>query len=193
MGYSTSTTTLNNMRQYLGDLERGVGTRWVLAEGASPQKFAARIREALKIAEENPDYIPALADAKRKFRIEIVDKRTVQAIFKSPQLTVASSDPVVVQGMVHSEKGRPLDVMEPRSAAEVQQVWHNAQPSNERFHFPNSKLSREELTKLYMWCKKERTPELYLILGAGNELTLCPKFKGVEVLEWTPADPDPID
>ena len=186
MGYSTSKTTLDKVRQYLGDLEAGRGTKWVLAEGASPQKFAARIREALKIAEDHPDYIPSLAKAKSQFRIEIVDKRTVQAIFKSPQLDVVSSE-VVNQGLVHSEKGRPLDIVKPQSAAQIIQVWHNVQPSNERFHFAESELDREEMIKLYKWCK-DRPVQWYIILGAGGELTLCPYFNGVESVEWTPED-----
>lgn len=186
MGYSTSIKTLERVRQYLGDLEEGRGTRWVLAEGASPNKFAARIREALKIAEENPTYIPALADARSKFRIEIVDRRTVQAIFKSPQIDVIKTE-IVHQGLVHSEKGRPLDVMTPASAAQVIQVWHNVQPSNERLHFPSSELDRDEMIKLYKWCKERPIP-WYIILGAGGELTLCPYFNGVESIEWTPAD-----
>lgn len=187
MGYSTSITTLDKARQYLTNLEQGVGARWVLPEGASPHKFAARIREALKIAEDNPQHIPSLADAKRKFRIEIVDKRTVQAIYKSPQLAVEVSE-VPEQGLVHSEKGRPLDVMSPATAAQVEQVWRNVQPSNERLHFPNAQLTFEELVELYRWCKNDRKPELYMLLGTSGELTLCPYFNGVESLEWTPAD-----
>jgi hypothetical protein len=128
-----------------------------------------------------------LADAKRKFRIEIVDQRTVQAIFKSPQLDVETTG-IPTQGLVHSEKGLPLDVMNPMTAASVIQAWQNAQPSNERFHFPNAKLPFEELVRLYQWCKNDRPIQLYLLVGMSGEITVCPYFSGVEAVEWTPSD-----
>lgn len=186
MGYSTSTKTLDKLRQYLTNLEEGRGDRWVLAEGASPQKFAARIREALKIAEENPRYIPALADAKKKFRVEIVDKRTVQAIYRSPQIDVVESG-VVNTGLARGEKNPP-DVVAPALAAQIIQVWHNVQPSNERLHFPQSTLNFEEKLKLFKWCKMDRPIAWYMIVGMNDEITLCPYFNGVESVEWTPED-----
>jgi hypothetical protein len=181
MGYSTSRKTLDQVRQYLTNIEAGVGDRWVLAEGASVHKFATRIREAFHIAALYPRDYPTLKDAQKKFRVEIVDKRTVQAVYKSPQI-----DPVVTQGLARGEKNPP-DVAGGHTAASIIQVWHNAQPSNERFHFPQANLNFEELVQLYNWAKA-RQPEWYVLVGTSGEVNLCPHTKGIEQIQWEPSD-----
>ena len=182
MGYSTSRKTLESIRPYLSNIEQGYGDRWVLAEGASVHKFATRIREAFYIASLYPEDYPTLKDAKDKFKVEIVDRRTVHAVYKSPQI-----DPVVTQGLARGEKNPP-DVAGGHSAATIIQAWHNIQPSNERMHFPQANLPFEELVKLYKWAKEERKPEWYVIVGANGEVTLCPYSKGIDQIQWEPSD-----
>jgi hypothetical protein len=188
VGYSRSKKTLEKVLPLLEDLKSGKGTNWTINEHQSPEHFAYKIREALYVASIHPDEFPELARAAELMKIEIVDRRTVQAVFKPTSLmaTGGLTQGVTTHGVQPGERG-PVTLGGPQSAAAVVQAWHNAQPSNTPMRFPQANLDRDELLKLFEWCSK-RTPPWFMFVGLNGELTIQPYSRDLDGLGWDPAD-----
>jgi hypothetical protein len=188
MSYSKSLKTLQSRLPLLDKLQQGVGDQWVLSEHSDVDKFAYQIREALYIADLNAGLYPELALAHQKFRIEIVDRRTVQAVLR-PEPTIVegrNSPTVTTHGLVHGEKSAP-DLMGPQTAASIIQAWHNMQPSNTPMHFPQANLDEDELERLYKW-GMSRQPEWLLFVGLSGQLTLRMRQGNEGGNNWEPGD-----
>jgi hypothetical protein len=188
MSYSKSLKTLEARLPLLDKLQRGEGDRWVLSEGSDPDKFAYQIREALFIASLHAGVYPELAAAHRRFRIEIADKRSVQAVPRPEPTRVEgrTSPEVTTHGLVNGEKA-PTALMGKQSAASVMQAWHNMQPSNTPMYFPHAKLDEAELLELYQW-GLARTPPWHLFVGISGQLTLRMRQGDESGLFWEPGD-----
>lgn len=186
MAYSESRKTLAKVRHYLADLEKGVGTKWNLAPGVSARHFAYKMREGLYIANLYKEEYPELAQAYATFRIEIVGKHDVQAVFKNRTLDGSVNGQVTVHGLEGAEHG-PTTLAGEQTAASMIGAWHNAQPSNTPMTFPNANLDREELEKLYRWAEA-RTPKWLLMVADGGRITLTPYTRDLDGLGWDPSD-----
>jgi hypothetical protein len=188
MSYSKSLKTLESRLPWLDKLAKGEGDLWVLAEGADVDKFAYQIREALFIADLHAGLYPELAKAHKNFRIEIVDRRKVQAVFRPEPTKVEgrSSPTITTQGLQPGEKAPPA-LMGPQTAASVIQAWHNMQPSNTPMHFPQAQMREEELEKLYQW-GMTRQPAWIMFVGMNGQLTLRMRTNAEDGLYWEPGD-----
>lgn len=186
MAYSESTKTLEKIRPLLSDLEKGLGTKWTLVNGMSARDFAYKVREALYIATLYPSQYPELAKAHGLFRIEKVDKSTVQAVFKNRTLDMGAISAVTVHGLETAEHG-PVTLAGEQTAASVIGAWHAAQPSNTPMHFPQANLERGELLKLYTWAAK-RTPRWLVMVANDGALTLTLWTRDLDGLGWEPTD-----
>lgn len=192
MGYSRNPKTLEAGIQmgWFDQLLKGENCSWTVKD-LDVETFAYKIREGLRIASIYPQRFPELAAAHGLFKIQVVDRETVQAIYRPRGTgTTASgvSGSVVVHGLEGGERA-PTDVAGQQTAATVVQAWHNTQPSNTPMKFPNANMEREELIKLYDWAKK-RTPAWYMFVAANGALTLMPATRDMAGLEWTPEDED---
>lgn len=185
MGYSESRKTLERIRPQMADLEKGVGTRWNLAPGVSARDFAYSIREGLHIATLYSGEYPDLAKAHSVFRIEMVDRSTVQAVFKGRRAGDQVISTVTV-GVESSERG-PTTLTGPQDATTVIGAWHKTQPSSAPMHFTQANLSREELLKLYAWAEK-RTPKWLMLVADNGSLTIQPYSDEMDGLGWDPTD-----
>lgn len=186
MGYSESRKTLERIRPFLSELEKGLGTRWDLVDGVSATDFAYKMREGLYIATLYKEEYPELALAHATFRIERVDRRTVQAVFKNKTLNMRDATVVTVHGLDNAEKG-PTTLMGQMDATRVIGAWHNMQPSNTPMHFPQAAMTKEELIKLYTWAEK-RTPKWLLLVANDGSLTLQMWSRDMDGLGWDPSD-----
>lgn len=191
MGYSRSRKTLDKMLPLLDKLKAGEGTQWHLAQGVEPERFAYKIREALHVASLFPDIYPELAAAANNFKIEIVDRLTVQAVYRPAVLGLNNSGEsagVTVHGLESGDRGRVTHAGE-QTAMSVIQAWHNNQPSNTPMNFPQACLERDDLLKLHTWASK-RTPPWIMLVSMEGALTLTPFRKDLEGLGWDPSDED---
>jgi hypothetical protein len=188
MGYSRSEKTLKDRLLYLNNLQEGKGDKWVLAVGIEPEKFAYKIREALHVASIFKEKYPTLAKAHADFKIEVVDRRTVQAVYRPRQLGLVTGGEsgVVTHGLESAEKG-PTTLAGQQTALSIIQAWHNAQPSNSPMKFPQASLERDELLKLFEWCNK-RTPPWLMFVAEGGAITLSPHTADLDGLGWDPSD-----
>ena len=186
MAYSESRKTLAKVRPYLADLEKGVGTKWTLQEHGSARHFAYKIREGLYIGSLYPEEFPELALAHATFRIEIVGRQIVQAVFKNRTLDGSVAGTVTVHGLEGAERG-PTTLAGEQTAASMIGAWHNAQPSNTPMTFPQANLNREELEKLHRWAEA-RTPRWLLMVADGGRITLTPYTRDLDGLGWDPTD-----
>lgn len=188
MAYSDSPETLRKILPLLQPLAEGKSWRWSAPDNA--RMLAYKLREGLYIARTHPTEFPELAQAAGQFRIEVVNKDTVQAVQKRQFTTEAmaaadagnTSAAVVVTGTEMA--GKLHELVAPESAIRIIQFWMDAQPSNGPFSFPRSTLNMEEMTKLYNWA----TARKWLIFYAEGRITLHRPTKDLEGMEWTPAD-----
>lgn len=189
MGYSESIKTLEERLPYLEKLRRGEGDRWLLAPGVKVSNFAYKIREALHLGHMYREIYPELANAPDRFRVEIVDQRTVQAVPRpeaSPFIEATGLPRTQTQGLAHGELAPPK-VEGPQTAASIIQHWHNMQPSTTPMVFPHARLSVEELGSLYSWAMS-RTPQWSIFVGIDGQLTLRRRTITDAGISWEPGD-----
>lgn len=189
MGYSRSKRTLLKLQPLLSELEAGKDARWNLASGMSPEMFAYKVREALYVASLFPNEFPQLAEAHRNFKVEIVDRSTVQAVFKPHLGGTGGVEKATVTHGLQDGGVAPNTLAGHQTAESVIAAWHAVQPSNTPMKFPQARMSKEELTKLYQWCG-ERTPPWYMFVDINGGLVLRPKTADLEGLNWDPSDED---
>lgn len=190
MAYSESPATLEKIRPHLVKLELGQGDLFTVPAGMTARQLAYKIREALYIATLFPGQYPELAKAAQIFKIQVVNRRQVQAVLTDKQ-TMAK----VTTGGTVEHGGEPAGVMSPKvmgkqtAGSIIEHVLNlqRLQPSNAPMTWPEAALSYEDKTRLYTWSKAQTPPWLMLI--ADPQVTLTrPSRDMTEDLAWNPAD-----
>lgn len=195
MGYSTSTSTIENRRELIGydSLEAGQSTRWTTRPGRAGN-LARQIREVLRIASQHPDQYPKLAEAAKIFKIEVPAHNVVQAVLRDRGVLQRDTNLPVRDDDLEGDEapggggvefGRPQARTGLTRAAQVIDAWIKHLPSNDLMHFPQTTLSTEELEELYRWARS-RTPRLMFFVPEGS-LTLSIAEDDVEAHSWHPA------
>ena len=186
MGYSKSKKTLEKIRPQLAQLELGLNASWRTQEGGA-DFFAYKVREALFIAKLYREEYLELAKMADTTRVVVVSPSLVEtkAAVGTPEAVIQSGNAaVVVQGL--AEGGREPSTTSPHTAAAVIAEWQRRQPSNDKLHFPQANLPREELLKLHTWASN-LTPS-WLFFEFDGAITLQPYSRDVAELSWSPED-----
>lgn len=178
MGYSKNISTLRTMRPQLALLIELQPCRWE-RPGEDADRWAYKIREALSLAvrvtRQNAgnaeDWIIALAAAKEKFEIRVINPRLVEASFATDLETSIRPTPVV-QGMAPA--GRSHTVGEVKTLEDLMSIWQGAQPTNDPIHFPNCLLSDQDLALAADWATTLRPPWMLLKPKGTQAVTLAP-------------------
>lgn len=183
MGYSTNKQTLISMLPELELLKQGKQCIWTVENS---KHFAYKVREALYIARLYQKEFPELAIAADMFRIEVLSDSQVQARLAkgTTAARVKAVGGVVNTGM--EEAGPSKRMAGPQTATTIIQTWLDSQPSNDKFFFPEAKLSREELLKLHSWAVKQGW--LFFVDSWTGGLTLQRKTHELEAFAWGPED-----
>jgi len=186
MGYSTNIKTLEAQLDNLAMLRQGKACAWTVAPNES-HRFAYKIREALWIARNVPEArnkYPELARAAEHFRIEVTSSREVQA--RAARSTVDAEVRPLGGGVTTGLEaaGPPKALMGPQTAASIIQTWMDTQPSNERYHFPQANLTRDELLKLHGWAVQQG----WIFFESDGAITLQRKTLDVAEFAWSPED-----
>jgi hypothetical protein len=177
------------MQPLLSNLDQGLDAQWNLAPGMSPEMFAYKVREALYVASLFPHEFPRLAEAHKNFKVEIVNRTVVQAVFRPYTGGSGGVEKVTVTHGLQGGEAAPTTLAGPQTAASVIAAWHATQPSNTPMKFPQAGMAKDELTKLYQWCS-ERTPVWYMFVDINGGLVIRPRTKDLEGLGWDPTDED---
>lgn len=194
MGYSRSRVTLNRRvkewPEFFDALARGVQAKLV-GPPDSAHKTAYAIREALHVASLHAQHYPGLASADKRFSIEVLDDRTIQARTKEGPTASA----VEILGAV-PEQGRevsgppsaPQTVAGLKTATDVISFCIRRFPTNDNFYFPDAELDDTELAKIWRWCRT-LTPRRVIIKPRGtNAITIANKRKDIpRAAIWAPA------
>lgn len=183
MGYSTNKQTLIAMLPELELLKQGKSCIWTVDDS---RKYAYKIREALYIARLYKKEFPELAIAADMFRIEVLSDTQVQArIAKGTTAAkVQAVGGVVNTGM--EEAGPSKRMSGPQTASTIIQTWLDTQPSNDKYFFPEARLSRDELLKLHSWASAQGW--IFFVDSITGGLTLQRTSRDLEAFSWAPED-----
>lgn len=128
-----------------------------------------------------------LALAAERFTIEVIDEERgiVQAVpttstTEAARLTATTSDGTLQSGAVAGPRTNQLAGVQ--TALSVVEHWMRAQPSNDKFYFPEAELDEQELTKLFLWAR----PRRLMLIVSGKALTLSPLDIHVAAVQWKP-------
>lgn len=182
MAYSTSTKTLERMKELLQPLKQGP-CRWTApTDGGSirpAQHLAYKLREALHVAQLYPDQYPEFAELAHKYKIVIISPTEVEA---RPLLSVAK---VSVTVGASQQAVQEASTSGPQSAESIIQLWTKLQPSEAILHFPEAKLKSAGLLRLHKWAQSMG----WIFFESGGAITLKKPVDERETdLAWTPED-----
>lgn len=179
MGYSKSIASVLNMEASLQMLAQQKPCSWDVPEGVTDERAADRlaykIRQALRIAYRHKTRFPDLAEAYLRFEIQVVGDTLVQAVVKPSKNTSGAIEAgAPIRHGMELAGSAPMVLAMVSSPEEVVKVWHNAQPTNDRIHFPEALLNDAQLKELAAWAAS-LTPSWMLLRPKGtNALTLAP-------------------
>lgn len=178
MGYSKNPISLQRIEAALIPLKQGKPCAWDRPDGDA-DRWAYKVRQALYIAARHPREFPELAEAAKRFKIMVLNDYLVQAVVSGApsEATLTSRESAMAQGLPVA--GPPHEIAAVQTAEEIITAWRNAQPTNDKLHFPQAMLSDEELAVAAQFAAA-RTPAWMLlktrplVLGQPYSLTLAP-------------------
>lgn len=196
MGYSKNIRTLANFYEHLKPLERGEGFLWIV-EAGHEERLAYKIRECLYIARLHKQQFPLLAKASENLAIEVVGPTKVQArvTHGSVESLILSGTPgaVVQHEAGNLPPGRAIATQGEQTMFTIIEAWRKAQPNNTPIHFPQARLSYEQLVGLFSWAKNWRPPLMLLVDDELGSITVGPVDDEVVAFEWRPNPEAPND
>jgi hypothetical protein len=175
MGYSKSIATFHHMEFALKLLAEGQPCEWNRTSDDA-DVWAYKIREALFIAQsesrKNPTdlELKRYADAQALFKIQVINSRLVRAVFANSS-EIQEEPRATVQALTPGPGHRVSQI---QSLEDLQGVWRNAQPSNDKMHFPDCRLDEAELHLAAAWAASLTPPWMLLRPKGTNALTLAP-------------------
>jgi hypothetical protein len=151
----------------LGPLKRGEDAAWTTQPGQSG-RFVYHLRQALHIASLYPDVFPELAQYATRYRFTQPSDSRVEAKLQDDLFAQAT----IATGVPHSGDavhGRPSPMVGLQSAQEVIDSWNQRQPSNDKLACTNTRLSHDEMLKLWKWANAH-TPRLMLVVSPDSNI-----------------------
>lgn len=181
MGYSRSEVTLRrrikDYPEFFAALASGRPARLVVPENTAHKKAYA-IREALHVASLFPGQYPELALADKRFAIEVLSGREIQARPKEGPTASAVETIAATPEQGRETQGAPAapqTVAGLKTATDIISYCIRRLPTNDAFYFPDAELSEAELAKLYRWCRT-LTPRRVIVRPRGTKaLTITNK------------------
>jgi hypothetical protein len=173
---------------------------WELSS-ADGWQFSYKMREAMKIALIYPHDYPRIAAVAEAFEFHVMNQgKRVEARRKKGAPNAAT---VSVGGSVN-ERATPIhglgglqrtDIALVGLATCVQVVasWMKQAPIQEPMYFTETKLSDEEKSKLYQWCKAQTPRKMFFVDETERTLTLSIAEEETEEFSWHPGKPAPIE
>jgi hypothetical protein len=184
MGYSRNPELVEVEMPNLLELKAGRSCRWTTAPNwPATSSLLRRLRQALYIANLYPERFPELALASKNFALHLVGPGIIEA--KPKQTATVETDLHAIARVQGGPVwGKEVSTVGKTTADEIVTAWAEHQPSNDPLNFQQTKLSPEELSKLYHWAKNGNNhPELMLLVGEGF-LTVALVERGAP--EWSP-------
>lgn len=175
MAYSKSITTLRTMQPYMGLLASFTPCEWTRTQ-PDADKWAYKLREALYIARREAPRRPDdeemqnLAKAALLFKIQVINPHFVRAVIADVSEVQEEPTPTV-QALTPGPDHRTSKI---QSLEDLQSLWLKAQPSNDKMHFPDARLTDEELNLAAAWAASLTPPWMLLRPRGTNALTLAP-------------------
>lgn len=186
MAYSTNPITVERLRPDLQELEEKGTARWTVEPGRA-HHFAQKVREVFYVARLHRERYPRLAAIADVTRVVVVSSREVQAIPKKGLDVVAAPGSVGVAVSGLEDSGAPHVRKGAQSAAAIIHTWLSAQPSNDKFYFPEAALPPLELRKLHKWSIERK---LIMLVAHDGALTLQKREVDPRLVPfaWSPED-----
>lgn len=175
MAYSKSISTLRAMQPYLKLIAAYTPCEWTRS-APDADRWAYKLREALFIARHeaplrrDDEEIQNLARAALMFTIQVINPNLVRAVFAD--VSEIQSEPTpTVQAL---DAGPDHRVSKIQSLQDLKDIWLHAQPTNDKLHFPDARLSDDELAAAATWAAGLTPPWMLLRPKGTNKLTLAP-------------------
>lgn len=196
MAYSRSAATVEKILPHLAPIIEGRTHKWDVPSGRA-WWWAGKVREAFHIARTiYPNKYPRLAVAASHYTVEVLDDHTVQA---RPTANTPATAIGTGEGLVETETSRsdvtpihgleiaggvPRTIVGMRTATDIISFWLQAQPTNDKLVFTDTRLDDTELDQLARWANA-RAPR-WMVVVSRNEgiVTLSPFQPGIPA--WTP-------
>lgn len=175
MAYSKSISTLRGMQPYLKLLTEFTPCEWQRT-APDADKWAYKLREALFIARreavlrKDDEEIQALANAALMFTIQVINPHLVRAVLAD--VSEIQAEPTPTRQAL--DAGPDHRVSKIQSVQDLKDVWLRAQPTNDKLHFPDARLSDDELSEAAGWAASLTPPWMLLRPKGTNSLTLAP-------------------
>lgn len=194
MAYSDNPLTLKRLLPQLQPLAEGSAeVTWRVPYGRA-KWWAHRVREALRIARSLES---APAGLKRDLKVKVLSPVYVRALVKdgaAPELDLSTSlyDPTEerlrgnIERQVSVITANETDVSD-SWLARIGSAWASTlMEGSNKLYLPDAKLSREELLRLWEWCK----PEDLIFFENEGALTLMHRTgnEKAAAYAWTPED-----